>query len=300
MTITTSIYCWSDLYSGGPSVINDLKSSGFTTVIAWALHVDTTGDLIFNDSPVLVSNGSYTDQAAWPEQLADLKQGQTSVNRLLFSIGGWDVSDFANIQQLINTQGSGPDSVLYQNFKALKTAIPTIDGIDFDIENTYDPSTTVAFAQMLGSLGYTITFCPYENPGFWTGCLSALNVNNPGLVTGFNLQCYAGGAINTPEQWIEYITAKMGTAFPAASLVYPGLWCYPGDPTSSGGAGCCPDAVTDEFADWKSSGIQGGFIWRYDDIQQQLGKGGCAGAMDTAAYARAIVRGLEGTLQSES
>jgi hypothetical protein len=287
-SITTLIYGGGPFYTGGQAVIDDLKGSGFTTVVAWALHVSSTGDLIFND-PTIVSNGQYVGDPAWPGLLAQLKQGQTSVNRLLFSIGGWGVQDFPNIQSLIQSQGTGPTSILYKNFAALKAAIPTIDGIDLDDETLYDETTTVQFCQMLAELGYSVTFCPYTNTSFWVDCLSQLNASNPGLVTGFNLQCYAGGASNTPGPWIDAIAEQMGPDFPASTFVFPGLWCRNGNDCASGE---CPDGISERFTAWKSSGIDGGFIWLYDDILHCENSGICPGPMNAAAYAGAIVKGL--------
>jgi hypothetical protein len=289
-TIMTAIYGGGPFYSGGQPVIDDLKASGFTTIVAWALHVNAAGDLIYND-PTIVSGGQYVGDPGWPGLLADLKQGETSVNRLLFSVGGWEAGDFPNIQALIQSQGTGPDSILYKNFAALKQAIPTIDAIDFDDESLYDQATTVAFSQMLYGLGYNVTFCPYTEMQFWVECLQALNDETPGLVTGFNLQCYAGGGGNTPQPWIDAIAQVMGSGFPAASFVYPGLWCRNGDGC---GSGSCPSDIASQFAGWKSSGIEGGFIWLYDDIQKCEGSGVCGGPMGSAAYASAIAEGLQG------
>jgi hypothetical protein len=285
----SAIYGGGPFYSGGTAVIDDVKSSGFTTVVAWAVHVQANGDLVFNDPPI-VSNGQYVGDPTWPSNLAGLKQGATSVNRLLFSIGGWGVGDFPNIQALIQQQGTGPSSILYQNFQALKSAIPTIDGIDLDDETLYDAATTVQFSQMLNALGFEVTFCPYTMTSFWVDCLYTLNTQTPGLVSGFNLQCYAGGGSNTPQPWIAAIAQQMGSTFPAASFVYPGLWCRNGDGCA---AGSCPADITSQFAAWQSSGIQGGFIWLYDDIQKCSNSGACSGRMDSAAYAAAIAEGLQ-------
>lgn len=287
--MTTLIYGGGPFYSGGSAVIDDLKGSGFTTVVAWCIHVDTGGDLIFNNPPAIVSNGRYIGDPGWPARLADLKQGG-SVNRLLFSVGSGGSQDFTNIKQLIQSQGTGPDSMLYQNFKALLAAIPVIDGIDFDDEDLLDQDTIVSFALMLQSIGYReVTFCPYMDISFWVNCLYEIDSKAPGLVTGFNLQCYAGGTGNNPADWINGIKDKMGPGFPAAGMVFPGLWCRHGDGCLQGD---CPDNITDQFAAWKPSGIQGGWIWLYDDIQNCQNSGVCSEPMDTKAYAAAIVKGL--------
>jgi len=290
--ISSAIYADGGLYSGGTAIIDNLKASGFTTVIAWALHVDANGDLKFNDESIVVG-GSYTGAADWPALLGSLKQGATSINRLIFSVGGWGVGDFPNIQALLAQGGGQPGGALYKSFAALKAAIPAIDAIDFDDESLYDSATTVAFSQMLASLGYQVTFCPYTQTDFWTGCLQQLEQSNPGLVTAFNLQCYAGGGGNDPSDWIAAVANAMGPTFPAASFIIPGLWCRHGD-------GClednCPAEIQTAFKQWQSLGITGGFIWVLGDIETCENSGTCgAGApMGTAAYAQAVMAGLGG------
>ncbi len=292
MSITSAIYCWEALYSGGQSVIDDLKASGFTTVLAWSVHVNATNaDLTLNDT-VIVTDGTYVGDPAWPGLLAQLKTGTTSVNRLLFSVGsGGGPTDFSNIGQLMARFGTGPTSPLYKNFETLLNTIPSIDGIDFDDEDAYDQNIVVPFAQMLATIGYKqITFCPYEDMQFWSGCLAALQNSNPGLVTCYNLQCYAGGSINVYQipQWIASIKPILGDG--AAAFINPGLW-------SRNGSGCvdgeCPDQMQAQYKGWKSDGIGGGFIWRYDDILSCEGSSTCSGAPITpAAYASAIIDGL--------
>ncbi len=292
MSITSAVYCWEALYSGGQTVIDDLKASGFSTILAWSVHVNATnGDLTLNDT-LIVSNGQYVGDAAWPGLLAQLKTGTTSVNRLLFSVGsGGPPTDFSNIQQLISQYGTGPGNPLYQNFAALLAAIPSIDGIDFDNEDLYDQDTVVQFAQMLATIGYKqVTFCPYTDMSFWAGCLSALQSSNTGLVTGYNLQCYAGGSwnVNILPQWIASIEPTLGAG--AAAFIIPGLWCRNGSNCMSGE---CPDQMQAQYAGWQSLGIGGGFIWRYDDILDCAGSNTCSGEpMTPQAYAEAIINGL--------
>lgn len=300
MTTMSAIYGGGPFYTGGQKVIDDLKNSGFTTVVAWAMHIQANGDLVFNDpTNVLIDNGSYVGDPAWPGLLADLKQGATSVNRLIFSTGGWGVQDFPNLKHLIfptpsdypDNPQTGPNTALYRNFAALKTAIPTIDAIDFDDETLYDVPTTTAFANMLYSIGFNVTFCPYTATNFWVDCLYDLNSSTPGLVTGFNLQCYAGGSGNQPDVWIDAIRNKMGSHFDAEGFVFPGLWCRYG-------AGCaegqCPSSIETTFAGYKPTGIQGGFIWLYDDLQKCEKSNACGpgNPMGSAAYAKAIINGL--------
>lgn len=287
-TITAAIYGGGPFYFGGQKVIDDLKGSGFTTVVAWCIHVAEDGTLVYNDEPVLVRAGEYVAGPEWPKQLADLKQGG-SVKTLLFSVGSGGVQDFHHIQSLIESQGTGPDSILYRSFKALKGAIPDIDAIDFDDEDLFDQNTTVEFALMLHKLGYHVTFCPYFSPTFWVTCLHDLEVKHPGLVTGFNLQCYSGGSGNDPQPWIDAIREKMGPGFDAKGFVFPGLWSRHGGDCQEGD---CPSDIKARFAEWKPTGIRGGFIWLYDDIRKCADSGTCPGPMNSKDYAEAIVRGL--------
>jgi hypothetical protein len=53
-----------------------------------------------------------------------------------------------------------------------------------------------------------------------------------------------------------------------------------------------PTTIEAFFAAWKSTGIQGGFIWNYGDIQTWLNQTNCSPTPSTAAYANAIVQGL--------
>jgi hypothetical protein len=302
--IVTAIYGGGPFYPIGPdgqptnlpATIADLKASGFTTVVEWGLQLSaatsgpTVGDLQLNE--VIVSNGNYVGDPSWPASLASLMEGETSVNRLLFSVLGYEGGTFPTIQWLIQEQGTGPDSILYRNFPALKAAIPTIEGIDLDDETLFDPPTTLAFSLMLGAIGFNVTFCPFGDPDFWVRCLAEIEAQAPGLVTGFNLQCYSGGTGQNPAAWAQAISAKMGWPLQrAAAYVIPGLWCRHGDGCSEGS---CPNDVANQFAAWQSSGIQGGFIWLYDHIQQCEGSGACGPgvAIGSQAYAGAIAAGL--------
>ena len=71
---------------------------------------------------------------------------------MTFSIGSSNFGDWQDITNLIKTQGTGPTSILYKDFQALKTAIPSLDAIDFDDENSFDSATTISFGVMLGQL----------------------------------------------------------------------------------------------------------------------------------------------------
>ncbi|HXP01969.1 MAG TPA: hypothetical protein VN813_15810 [Luteibacter sp.] len=266
----SAIYGGGPFYSGGTAVMNDLKASGFTTVMLWSIHVDANGDLHLNDQ-ALISNGAFVGtNTNWSNQLKTLKQAPTSVKRIEVSIGSGGVPDFERIQALINGTGpgtgTGPDSILYKNFKLLKS-LTGADAANFDDESDYDLPSATAFGQMLAGLGYKITFVPYTNRTFWVDLKNNLGTS----VDRVYLQDYDGGTGNDPAAWSQ----ALGMA------VEPGLWSRHGTGCS---AGDDPSSVHAKMSAWKvSANIPGGFMWLYDDIQA------CSTAGRTSAdYAAAI------------
>lgn len=213
------------------------KASGFTTLIAFAMHVDADGTLEMGGGPVC-SNGVYMGPANWGSLVNALKTAPTTVTRYEVCIGGWLDTSYDNIESLINTQGTGPGSMLYRNFQALKNAVPGIDAINDDDEKTYDLNSSVGFANLLGGLGCKFTLVPYTSQSFW------VSLNN-GITNcdAIYLQCYEGGAGNDPGQW--------NTAFGHGVKVVPGQESN----TSSPGT----------FRSWYTeTGVQGGFY--YPDV----------------------------------
>jgi len=266
----SAIYGGGPFYGGGQAVMDDLRASGFTTVILFGVHVQTNGDLHYNNEPI-ISNGSYIGDPDWPARLATLKQAPTSVDRIEASIGGWGTGDFANIKNLIAAQGTGPGSVLYKNFQLLKQ-ITGADAIDFDDESTYDLNSSTQFGNMLWGLGYSITLAPYTNQSYWVN----LKNNLAGKVDGIHLQVYDGGAGNDPASWSNAL----------GMTVDPGVWSKHGSGCTAGDG---PSSVQNKMQNWKNSaGIVGGFIWLYDDIQACWSQG------TTAQYAAAINNAIAG------
>jgi hypothetical protein len=190
----SAIYGGGPFYRGGQAVMDTVRSSGFTTVVLWTIHVETNGDLVFNDIPV-VRNGQYIGDPAWPTRLRTLKQAPTSVNRIEIGVGSWGVPDWERIHTIINSQGTGPSSILYRNFQALLTATGA-DAINDDDESHYDVGSTTSFARMTLSMGYRFfTLAPYTNSGFWRGVRNPLGA----AVDRVYLQIYAGGAGNSRQ-----------------------------------------------------------------------------------------------------
>ncbi|MGH8094450.1 MAG: hypothetical protein ACREIF_13440 [Chthoniobacterales bacterium] len=242
------------IFGGGPFYINatnniaEIENSGFTEAIVWSIEVNSNGDLNFNGEFPLTSNGAYIGGQTHPDfaaNMATLKQG--TVKRVTFSIGSSNFGDWQDIKALVNSQGTGQDSILYKDFAALKAAIPVLDAIDFDDENSFDSPTTIAFGVMLGQLGYHVNPDAFDNSSYWTNVVSQINSQLPGTVDGVHLQAYAGGSGNNP---------CVGWNFGSVP-VWPGLW----DQVDT------PSQVQSIMSGWNSQcGITGGFMWLYDDF----------------------------------
>jgi hypothetical protein len=263
----SAIYGGGPLYEGGQPVMDILRSSGFTTVIFWSVHVNVSGDLILNDDPI-ATNGTYVGNPDWPGYVQSLKQQPTSINRIELSVGAGGTGDWEHIQALIRSGGTGPDSILYRNFQALYQALSP-DAINDDDESCYDVDSTVTFAQMTKAIGYgSFTIVPYTNAEFWRSVRNKLGQ----YLDRAYLQDYSGGSGNDPKAW----TDQLGMP------VDPGLWCKNG---TGCGDGNSPSEIGTAMADWhQEAGIPGGFIWLYDDIQQCLPSTGYS----AADYASAV------------
>jgi trimeric autotransporter adhesin len=276
LTATSATGGYTGIFGGGAIYKNDpseLVNSGFTEVIIWSVEVSSTGDLNLNGEFPLTSGGVYVGNSTFPNfpaYLASLKQG--TVKRITFSIGSSNVGDFQDIESLVNSQGTGPSSILYKDFQALKAAIPSIDAIDLDDENNFDEPSTAAFAVMLHGLGYNVMPDAFDNSSYWTGLVSDINGQSAGTVDGVHLQAYAGGAGNTPCSGWDFGSVP----------VFPGLWDQ--DDTAS--------QMQSQIGTWHSQcGITGAFFWLYDDI---------SGKNEAAEFASAINAGLGITSTSNS
>jgi hypothetical protein len=271
----TTAQGYSSIFGGGPlyipskgasANITELENSGFTEIIVWSVEVKPNGDLNLNGEFPLTSNGTYIGGQTYPDfapDMARLKQGQ--VQRVTFSIGSSNVGDWQDITALVKSQGTGPDSILYQTFAALKAAIPSIDAIDFDDENSFDLPTTVQFGVMLGQLGYHVTPDPYFNAHYWKQVVTQINTRSPGTVDGVHLQTYAGGAGNSPCRGWDFGTVP----------VFPIVWDR--DDT--------PIQTYHQMHAWhQQCDIVGGGLWIYDDL---------VGTGLTAKYAKAVNRGVQ-------
>ncbi len=264
----TGIFGGGPFYKNAANNIAEIEHSGFTEAIVWSVEVNSVGDLNLNGEFPLTSAGVYVGNqthADFPGNMALLKQG--TVKRVTFSIGSSNVGDWQDITALIKAQGTGPTSILYKDFAALKAAIPALDALDFDDENSFNSPTTIAFAVMLGKLGYHVVPDPFDASSYWTNLVTQINTQLPGTVDGVHLQAYAGGSGNNPCVGWNFGTVP----------VWPGLWDQ--DDT--------PAQVQSIMSGWHTQcGINGGFMWLYDDF---------VGTGLAAQYANAINTAVGGS-----
>ncbi len=244
----TGIFGGGPFYKNAAANITEIENSGFTEAIVWSVEVNSVGDLNFNGEFPLTSGGVYVGNQSYPNFASDmalLKKG--TVKRVTFSIGSSNVGDWQDITNLVNSQGVGPTSILYKDFQALKTAIPALDALDFDDENSFNSPTTIEFGVMLGQLGYHVMPDAFDDASYWTNVVTQINTQLPGTVDGVHLQAYAGGSGNNPCQGWNFGSVP----------VFPGLWDQ--DDT--------PSQVQTIMTGWHDQcGIIGGFMWLYDDF----------------------------------
>jgi hypothetical protein len=207
--VNEPVFAQSGIYVGGHfrrernHTIADLKASGFTYVILFDITVAANGDLT-TDGQTICSNGTYVFGSTNPNYIADvtsLKTGPTSINRVESCIGGWGSHSYTNIKNLVNSQGTNTASILYRNFQALRTAIPSIDAINNDDEEAYDVNSATSFHIMLADIGYKTTLAPYMNKPYWQSLATNVNNQRSGAVDKIYLQWYEGGAGNNPCDW---------------------------------------------------------------------------------------------------
>ena len=245
---STGVYCGGHIRREREHTYKDLRNSGFQYAILFNINVMSDGTLQ-TDNQIVCKDGRYVYGETNPHYVDDvrtLKTAPTSISRLEICIGGWGDDSYDHIKSLVEKQGTGSNSILYRNFKALKDALPFIDAVNNDEEQCYDVSSAVSFHRMMHDLGYKTTLAPYMNKGFWSDLANQLG---SGICDRVMVQCYDGGAGNNPSDW--HILGNVP--------LHAGRFHYQNDKIS---ASDCGNAMQS----WKdNNGVAGGFIWVYND-----------------------------------
>ncbi|MDR3711936.1 MAG: hypothetical protein P4L51_03905 [Puia sp.] len=267
------------LYPGDDSTFENIKTSGFTTVVLSSFYIHANGDLYSGDSrSPIIHNGEYVGDKDWLKRVASLKQGVSSVRRIEILLEGrWinqppntfdfikDWTDPSNSAPGIAT-GTGRKSTLYELCKVLKKTIGA-DAICVDDESVYDSPSIVLLGKMAHKLHLHMTLCPFKNAEYWKAILTGSHSTGSrrDIVDAVYLQCYDGGKNNVPGQWVK----DLATDIP----VYPIFLCR-------GSFGVCgavhngktPDEIKTEMAAFKKDypGLAGGAIWQMADIKSYI------------------------------
>lgn len=271
--------------------VQAIRTSGLNTVILGLFHIgrdfdiepkQRLGDIYFNDTLVF-SQGQYVgygsgpgSTTSWGQLIASLASGG-AIGQTLASIGGASdvIYDFRAIQKIYETNNDSFEGTnLQRNFVRLRSVLPSVGIIDMDNEETFSASreSFTAFCQMLIRIGFGITFCPFTDSTFWTDSLKVLSSSNPGAVKWWNLQAYAGGGGNDPQQWANAISQALPN-FDTTGYIVGSDWsrfyntdarAWQGDfPFST----CPGESVYTLFKPWANEpAIGGGFLWNADQI----------------------------------
>lgn len=242
---TTAIFLFKDVLQSNTTA---LKTSGFNTLLIFRIGVLENGDLVYYstgdageavDAPV-ITGGEYVGGSALADKIKSFKTGETLINRVEVSLVSQDAT-FVNIENLIAANGTGPETPLYRNFDALRTAWD-LDAFNNDDESVYDVNSTVTFANLLGGIGYSYSIAPYTNTAFWASVVQQL----PGLLDRVYLQVYDGGAGNNPGSWQDTLGIK----------VTPLVWVTNDAKPSQGNT---PEQAQAKFASWNEQySVDGG------------------------------------------
>ncbi|KAK3356503.1 hypothetical protein B0T25DRAFT_452118 [Lasiosphaeria hispida] len=236
-----------------------LQTSSFNTLIIFGVGILSNGDIkYYSNTPgtndvLIASGGGYVGGDALAEKIRSFKaRNGSSVDRIEISMNA------QNVKTLMGKPGPGEATPLYHNFNALKSAW-NLDAINNDDESIYDIASTVAFAKMLGNIGYRYTIAPYTNIRFWSTIKTQLNngLKEPDLLLDrIYLQCYDGGAQNEPRSWQSTLGMK----------VVPLVWVTNDSKPSQ--STTAAQAKT-KFDSWNRSGsVSGGGYWNDYDIEK--------------------------------
>ncbi|MFV0469579.1 MAG: T9SS type A sorting domain-containing protein [Dysgonomonas sp.] len=258
-SVISDCFAESGIYVGGhfrrnrPTTITTLKESGFTYVILFNVNVEEDGTLT-TDGDTICYNGSYVFDKKHPTYVSDvnsLKEGKTCINRVEMCIGGWGNNSYNNIKKLVESGGTGENTMLYKNFAALKATIPSVDAFNNDDESAYDVNSATAFHIMLYDIGYKTTLAPYRNKTYWQSLATNINNQRNDAVIRVYIQCYDGGAGNNPSDWhLNNITLHAGR------LNYQDF-----------------EESKTVMKSWsENNGVTGGFFWVYNDETWDLSK----------------------------
>lgn len=257
----SAIYACGHIRRERETAIDKLRASGYTTAIIFNVNVEEDGTLTVDYTwdtqtaaeagGIICQDGKYVFDEWQPNYVDDIKrllEEPTSIERLEICVGGWSNGAYGHIKTHNDSCGMGEETMLYQNFKALKEAIPEITAVNNDQEQDYDIATAVAFHKMLYEIGYKTTISPYMNSSYWRSVVKQLTAAYDDAVEIIYLQTYGGGAGNDPSVWQQYFDKSIPMYGSYDCEANPSLECMERDITY----------LRD------NDDIAGAFIWNYN------------------------------------
>jgi hypothetical protein len=280
------------LYPGDDETFQQLKASGFTTIILSSFYIHADGDVYSGDDKnnPIIHDGQYVGDKEWLKRVAALKQSPTSITRIEFLLEGrWfnqPPSTFDFIQDWLDTtkvlpsivSGTGMNSTLYKITKVLKDAIG-VDAICIDDESVYNSTSIIRYGEMISKLNMRMTLCPFKNPTYWKDVITG---SQRGLIDAIYLQCYDGGRRNTPGQWQK----NLATNIP----VYPIFLCRGAFSTcSTTHNSLTTDEIKNTMLRFKQDypEMTGAAIWQMADVKNYISMD-CAGQYPESGKASTV------------
>lgn len=267
------------LYPGDDSIFDDLRLSGFTTIVLSSFYIHENGDVYSGDSRnPIIHAGKYIGDKEWLRRIASLRQKPGSVTRIEILLEGRWYNQAPNTYDFIRdwsdstrqipgiVTGTSNNSTLYTIAKLFKTDLG-VDAVSIDDESVYDSTSVIRFGGIIGRLGMHMTLCPFTNLSYWK---ALINGSKEGLIDATYLQCYDGGARNTPARWVD--------SLPGNIPLYPIFLCRGSFSTCATNHNSkSPDEIRTEMIRFKTiyPGMNGGAIWQMQDIRNYV-KNNCA------------------------
>ncbi|HEY4060978.1 MAG TPA: hypothetical protein VGM30_03720 [Puia sp.] len=267
------------LYPGDDSTFDDIRLSGFTTVVLSSFYIHENGDVYSGDShSPIIHDGKYIGDMGWLRRIKSLKQKPGSVIRIEILLEGrWynqppntfdfirDWSDPARQIPGIVT-GTGKTSTLYQIAKLFKKDLG-VDAVCIDDESVYDSVSVLRFGAMLHHLKMHMSLCPFRNLRYWKALAEG---SKKGLVDAIYLQCYDGGSRNIPGRWADSLAGDI-PLYPIFLCRGAYNSCSPSHNSKN------PDEIKAEMIKFRTtySGMKGGAIWQMEDVKNYI-RSNCA------------------------
>jgi hypothetical protein len=266
------------IYPGDDSTFDDLRLSGFTTVVLSSFYIHENGDVYSGDSRnPIIHDGKYIGDKEWLRRIASLRQKPGSVTRIEILLEGrWYnqppntfdyIRDWSDSTRQIPgiVTGTGNNSTLYRITALFKYELG-VDAVSIDDESVYDSVSVIRLGEMLHRLDLHMSLCPFTHLPYWK---ALINGSEKGLIDAIYLQCYDGGASNTPGKWVDSLDNIP---------LYPIFLCRGAFSTCATNHNSkSPDEIRAEMIRFKTiyPGMSGGAIWQMQDIKNYV-KSNCA------------------------